>query len=70
MFVRERCVAARLRARIAVQGLLGLIVTGGSMRPIRRLGVSKGRSAAKFRRNVRRTKAPNMNGPMRGGWRL
>lgn len=41
------------------------------MRPSRRSGVSKGRSARKFRRNVRHTKAANMRGqPMRGGIRL
>lgn len=41
------------------------------MRPLKRNGVSKGRSAAKFRNQMRRTKAPNMiQGPMRGGWRL
>ena len=40
------------------------------MRPVKRHGVSKHRSAAKFRRNVRRTKGANVNAPMRGGWRL
>ena len=39
------------------------------MRPLRRKPVSKGRSVAKFRRNVRKTKAANI-GPMRGGIRL
>lgn len=41
------------------------------MRPLSRSPVSKGKSASKFRRNVGRTKAPNIQqGPMRGGWRL
>lgn len=41
------------------------------MRPVRRHGVHKGRSASQFRRNTRRTKAANMKGaPMRGGIRL
>lgn len=41
------------------------------MRPLSRHGVSKGRSASKFRSQMRRTKAPNVKqGPMRGGWRL
>lgn len=41
------------------------------MRPLARRGVSKGRSASKFRRQVGRSKAPNIvTGPMRGGWRL
>lgn len=41
------------------------------MRPSKRYGVSKGRSASKFRSQSRRTKAPNVSaGPMRGGWRL
>lgn len=41
------------------------------MRPLRRTGVSKGRSARKFRNMSRYTKAPNVAmGPMRGGWRL
>lgn len=35
-----------------------------------RRNVNKGRSAAKFRGSVGRTKAANMAGPMRGGWRL
>ena len=40
-------------------------------RPLSRGRVSKGRSAAKFRSQMRRTKAPNVvQGPMRGGWRL
>lgn len=41
------------------------------MRPLRRHGVHKGRSARSFRRSAGRTKAPNVSGaPMRGGWRL
>lgn len=38
---------------------------------LRRRGVSKGKSARKFRRQVSRTKSANLRGaPMRGGWRL
>lgn len=40
------------------------------MRPLYRSGVSKGRSAARFRGQVKRTKGANISGPMRGGWRL
>lgn len=40
------------------------------MRPLRRGHVSKRRSARKFRGQISRTKAPNVLGPMRGGWRL
>lgn len=41
------------------------------MRPLKRSGVSKRRSASRFRRQSRYTKAPNVvGGPMRGGWRL
>lgn len=41
------------------------------MRPLSRSGVSKHRSARRFKRNVMRTKSPNMSlNPMRGGWRL
>lgn len=41
------------------------------MRPLSRRGVSKGRSAGRFRRDGMRSKAPNMaKAPMRGGWRL
>lgn len=41
------------------------------MRPSRRSGVSKGRSARQFKRHIRRTKSANMaTAPMRGGWRL
>lgn len=39
------------------------------MRPSRRYGVNKHRSANQFKRNSGRTKAANMN-PQRGGWRL
>lgn len=37
---------------------------------MRRHGVNKGHSARKFRRQVGRTKAVNMRGPMRGGFRF
>lgn len=41
------------------------------MMPLSRKPEHKGRSARKFKSNVRRTKSPNMKGaPMRGGWRL
>lgn len=41
------------------------------MRPLKRGFVSKGRSAAKFRKGIRKTKAANLpQGQMRGGWRL
>jgi hypothetical protein len=41
------------------------------MKPLSRHKVSKYRSASKFKRNVRKTKAANMQlNPMRGGWRL
>lgn len=41
------------------------------MRPSRRHGVNKGRSASSFRHKAGRTKAINMRGaPMRGGIRL
>jgi len=40
------------------------------MRPSSRHGVSKGRSASKFRGQVGHTKAANMKGPMRGGYRF
>jgi len=44
---------------------------GGVMRPVKRYGVSKGRSAGKFRHQVSKTKSVNMRGaPMRGGIRL
>lgn len=41
------------------------------MRPLRRSGVNKRRSAGKFRRQSGRTNGRNMKGsPMRGGIRL
>lgn len=41
------------------------------MRPVKRFGVNKRRSAGKFRGQSSRSKAPNViNSPMRGGWRL
>lgn len=40
------------------------------MRPSFRRGVSKRRSAKKFRRNVGKTKGMNFVVPMRGGIRL
>lgn len=41
------------------------------MVPLKRHRVSKSREAHSFRRNVGRTKSPNVAGPpMRGGWRL
>jgi len=41
------------------------------MKPLKRMGLNKHRSASKFRRNSSRTKAANMaGGLMRGGWRL
>lgn len=40
------------------------------MVPSRRRGVNKGRSARRFRKQVRKTKAANMGGLARGGWRL
>lgn len=41
------------------------------MRPVKRYGVSKGRSARKFRKHSRRTAGINMKGAvMRGGIRL
>lgn len=40
------------------------------MRPVKRSGVNKSRSARKFRKNSKRTKALNMGGLARGGWRL
>ena len=41
------------------------------MRPLRRTGVSKSKSARKFRSQIGRTKAPNVAmGSQRGGWRL
>lgn len=41
------------------------------MRPVKRQGISKGRSAQVFRRHSMRTKGANLKGaPMRGGIRL
>lgn len=40
------------------------------MRPLKRNGVSKYRSASKFRAQSQRTKAPNMGPVMRGGIRF
>lgn len=41
------------------------------MRPLKRHGVNKRRSAGKFRGQVGRTKMANVQVmPMRGGWRL
>lgn len=41
------------------------------MKPLSRSGVSKGKSAARFRKSVQKTKGANMMaGPMRGGIRL
>lgn len=40
------------------------------MRPSFRKGVNKRRSARGFRKQVGRTKAANLNGPNRGGYRF
>lgn len=41
------------------------------MKPVSRYGVSKGRSANKFKHNVSRTRALNLRPPpMRGGFRI
>lgn len=40
------------------------------MRPVSRYGVNKRHSAKKFRRQSHHTKAANMQGLARGGWRL
>lgn len=40
------------------------------MRPVKRFGVNKRKSARKFRKHSSRTKALNMGGLARGGWRL
>lgn len=40
------------------------------MRPSKRYPVNKRKSAGTFRRNTSKTKRANMNGPMRGGYRL
>lgn len=39
-------------------------------RPLNRHPVNKARSASDFRRKTKRTKAANLNGLARGGWRL
>lgn len=38
--------------------------------PLKRRPVDKSKSARKFRANTGKTKAANMRGPMRGGYRL
>lgn len=41
------------------------------MKILKRKHVSKGKSAAQFKRNVSHTKAANIQPPpMRGGWRM
>ncbi|WNK12799.1 MAG: hypothetical protein [Microvirus sp.] len=40
------------------------------MRPLKRFGANKQSSARKFRNQISRTKAPNVRGSQRGGWRL
>lgn len=40
------------------------------MRPLKRGASNKRRSARQFRKHGRRTKAANLAGPNRGGWRL
>lgn len=41
------------------------------MRPVRRYGVNKRKSARRFRKNARRTKGANMAPPpQRGGYRF
>lgn len=41
------------------------------MRPVKRSGVHKGKSARQFKSHVSHTKSPNIaSAPMRGGWRL
>jgi hypothetical protein len=41
------------------------------MRPVYRKAVSKYKSSKNFKRNVKRTKMPNLrSNPMRGGWRM
>ncbi|QXP07981.1 MAG: hypothetical protein [Arizlama microvirus] len=38
---------------------------------VKRFNVNKGKSARKFRSNIKHTKAPNIHSaPQRGGWRL
>lgn len=38
--------------------------------PLKRKPVNKTKSAKRFRHQTRKTKAANMNGLARGGWRL
>lgn len=40
------------------------------MRPSKRHGINKRKSARTFRKHSRHTKALNMTGLARGGWRL
>lgn len=41
------------------------------MKPLKRKPVNKHKSAKQFRKNVSKTKKPNVAAaPMRGGWRL
>jgi len=40
------------------------------MRTLRRHGVNKRKSARRFRKSMSQTKAANMGGLARGGWRL
>lgn len=40
------------------------------MRPLRRHGVNKRRSAKTFKRHSKRTNVHNIKGLARGGWRL
>jgi len=40
------------------------------MRPVKRFGVNKNRSARQFRGHAKQTKYANLRGPMRGGIRL
>ncbi len=42
----------------------------GVLNMSKRFNVNKHRSAAKFRGNVKHTKAANMRQVMRGGWRM
>lgn len=37
---------------------------------MKRIPVNKNRSAGQFRKKISRTKAANLKGPQRGGWRL
>lgn len=40
------------------------------MKPLSRKPVNKANSARRFRRSVSLTKGANIQGPVRGGWRL